>query len=64
MTGEKDRLLLIRKIKTRNVILENDELGKNKDKGMVILSNGKGDSQDDLPIDGMKHNLSQCKSNV
>jgi hypothetical protein len=39
------------------VILENDEPGKNKDKGMVSLSNGKGDSQDDLPIDGMKHNL-------
>ena len=24
---------------------------------MVSLSNGKGDSQDDLPIDGMKHDL-------
>ena len=57
MTGENDRLLLIRKIKTGNVILENDEPSKNKDKGMVSLSNGKGDSQDDLPIDGMKHNL-------
>jgi hypothetical protein len=57
MTGDKDKLLLIRKIKTGNVILENDEPGKNKDKGMVSLSNEKGDSQDDLPIDGMKHNL-------
>jgi hypothetical protein len=57
MTGEKDRLLFISKIKTGNVILENDEPGKNKDKGMVSLSNGKGDSQDDLPIDGMKHNF-------
>jgi hypothetical protein len=57
MTGEKDRLFLIRKIKTENVILENDELGKNKDKGMVSLCNGKGDSQDDLPINGMKHNF-------
>jgi hypothetical protein len=43
--------------KCGNVILENDEPGKNKDKGVVSLSNGKGDSQDDLPIDGMKHNL-------
>jgi hypothetical protein len=57
MTGEKDRLMFISKIKTGNVILENDEPGKNKDKWMVILSNGKGDSQDDLPIDGMKHNF-------
>ena len=42
MTGEKDRLLLISKIKIGNVILENDEPGKNKDKGMVSLSNEKG----------------------
>jgi hypothetical protein len=41
MTGEKDKVLLIRKIKTGNVILENDEPDKNKDKGMVSLSNGK-----------------------
>jgi hypothetical protein len=57
MTVEKDRLLFISKIKIENVILETDEPGKNKDKGMVGLSNGKGDSQYDLPIDGMKHNF-------
>jgi hypothetical protein len=57
MNGDKDKILLIRKIKIGNVILENDEPGKNKDKGMVSLSNEKGDSQDDLPIDGMKHNF-------
>jgi hypothetical protein len=57
MTGEKDRLLIIRKNKTGNVILENDEPSKNKVKWMVSLSNEKGDSQDDLPIYGMKHNF-------
>ena len=44
MTGDKDKLMLIIKIKTGNVILENAELGENKDKGMVSLSNGKKDS--------------------
>jgi hypothetical protein len=57
MTRENDRLLLISQIKIGNVILENDEPSKNKDKGMVSLSNGKGYSRDDLPINGMKHNL-------
>jgi hypothetical protein len=57
MTGDKDKLMLIRKIKTGNVILENDEPGKNKDKGMASLSNEKEIFSDDLPIDGMKHNF-------
>jgi translation elongation factor P/translation initiation factor 5A len=57
MPGDKDKLLSISKIKTGNVILENDEPGKIKDKGMVSLSNGKGDSQDDLLVDDLKHNL-------
>jgi hypothetical protein len=57
MTGEKDKVLPISKIKTGNVIFLNDELGKIKDKGMVSLSNGKGDSQDDLLVDDMKHNF-------
>jgi hypothetical protein len=57
MTGEKDKLLPISKSKTGNVILENDEPSKVKDKGMVSLSNGKGDSQDDLLIDDLKHNV-------
>jgi hypothetical protein len=39
------------------VIFENDEQGKIKDKGMVRLSNGKGDSKDDLLVDDLKHNL-------
>ena len=33
MTGDKDKLLSISKSKTRNVILENDEPGKIKDRG-------------------------------
>jgi hypothetical protein len=39
------------------VILENDELGKIKDRGMVSLSNVKGGSQYVLLVDGLKHNL-------
>jgi hypothetical protein len=57
ITGEKDKLLFISKRKTRNVMFENDELGKIKDKGMVSLSNVKGDSQDDLLVDDLKHNF-------
>jgi hypothetical protein len=44
MTGDKDKLLSISKSKTGNVILENDEPGKIKERGMVSLSNAKGDS--------------------
>jgi hypothetical protein len=44
MTREKDNLLPISKSKIGNVIFENDEPSKIKDKGMVSLSNGKGDS--------------------
>jgi hypothetical protein len=57
MTGEKDKVLPISKRKIGNVIFENDEPGKIKDKGMVSLSNGKGDSQDDLLVDDLKHNF-------
>jgi hypothetical protein len=57
MTREKDKVLPISKRKTGNVIFENDEPGKIKDKGMVSLSNGEGDSQDDLLVDDLKHNL-------
>jgi hypothetical protein len=39
------------------VILENDELGKIKDRGMVSLSNDKGDAQYVLLMDDLKHNL-------
>ena len=41
MAGDKDKLLSISKRKTENVILENDEPGKIKDRGMVSLSNDK-----------------------
>jgi hypothetical protein len=44
MTGGMDKLLCISKRKTENVILENDEPGKIKDRGMVSLSNDKGDA--------------------
>jgi hypothetical protein len=44
MTREKDKLLPISKRIKGNVILENDEPGKIKGKGMVSLINGKGDS--------------------
>jgi hypothetical protein len=35
MTGDKDKLMSINKRKTRNVIFENDETDKIKDRGMV-----------------------------
>jgi hypothetical protein len=57
MTGDKDKLLSINKSKTGNVFLENDEPGKIKDRGMMSLSNDKGDAQYDLLVDGLKHNL-------
>jgi translation elongation factor P/translation initiation factor 5A len=57
MTGDKDKLLPICKIKTGNVIFENDEPSKIKGKAMVSLSNGKGNSQDVLLVDDLKHNL-------
>jgi hypothetical protein len=57
MTRDKDKLLLISKIKTGDVILENDELGKIKDRGMVSLINVKGDAQYVLLVDGLKQNL-------
>ena len=63
MTGDKDKLMLIRKIKTRNVILENDEPGKIKDRGMVSLSNDKGDAQYVLLVDGLKHNSLSSSQN-
>jgi hypothetical protein len=44
LTRDKDKLLSISKSKIGNVILENDEPGKIKDRGMVSLSNVKGDS--------------------
>jgi hypothetical protein len=56
MTGDMDKLLCISKRKTENVILENDELGKIKDRGMGSLSNDKGDAQYVLLVDGLKHN--------
>jgi hypothetical protein len=57
MTGDKDKLLSINKRKTGNVILENDEPSKIKDRGMMSLSNDKGDAQYVLLVDGLKHNL-------
>jgi hypothetical protein len=45
MTGDKDKLLSINKNKTGNVILENNEPGKIKERGMMSLSNDKGDAQ-------------------
>jgi hypothetical protein len=57
MNGDKDKLLSISKRKTGNVILENDEPGKIKDRGMMSLSNDKGDAQYVLLVDDLKHNL-------
>jgi hypothetical protein len=39
------------------VTFGNDEPSKIKGKGTVSLSNGKGDAQDVLLVDGLKHNL-------
>jgi hypothetical protein len=58
MTGDKDKLISISKRKKRNVSFGNDEPCKIKGKWMVSLSNGKGDAQDVLLIDGLKHNCS------
>jgi hypothetical protein len=49
--------LSISKRKIGNVILENDDPGKIKDREMMSLSNDKGDSQYALLVDGLKHNL-------
>jgi hypothetical protein len=57
MTGDKDKLLSISKRKTRNVTFGNDEPSKIKGKEMVSLSNGKGDAQDVLLVDGLNYNL-------
>jgi hypothetical protein len=57
MTGDKDKLLSINKRKTGNVILENDEPGKIKDRGMMSLSNDKGDAQYVMLVDDLKHNF-------
>jgi hypothetical protein len=57
MTGDKDKFMSISKIKTGNVTFGNDEPGKIKGKGMVSLSNGKGNAQDVLLVDGLKHNF-------
>jgi hypothetical protein len=57
MNGDKDKLLSISKRKTGKVTLENDEPGKIKDRGMMSLSNDKGDAQYVLLVDDLKHNL-------
>jgi hypothetical protein len=57
MTGDKDKLSSISKRKIGNVILENDEPGKIKDRGMVSLCNDKGDAQYVILVDGLKHNF-------
>jgi hypothetical protein len=57
MTGEKDNFMSISKSKIGNVTFGNDEPGKIKGKGMASLSNGKGNSQVVLLVDGMKHNF-------
>jgi hypothetical protein len=56
LTGDMDKLLCISKRKIENVILGNDEPGKIKDRGMVSLSNDKGDAQYVLLVDSLKHN--------
>jgi hypothetical protein len=57
VTGDKDKLLSISKRKTGNVILENDEPGKIKERRMMSLSNDKGDAQYVLLVDNLKPNL-------
>jgi hypothetical protein len=56
VTRDKDKLLSISKSKIGNLIPENDEPGKIKDRGMMSLSNDKGDAQYSLLMDGLKHN--------
>jgi hypothetical protein len=57
MMGDKGKFLSLSERKLGNVTFGNDALGKIKGKGMVILSNGKGKSQDVLLVDGLKDNL-------
>jgi hypothetical protein len=57
MTGDKGKFLSLGERKSGNVTFGNDAPGKIKGKGIVILSNGKGKSQDVLLVDGLKHNL-------
>jgi hypothetical protein len=57
MNGEKSKSLTLSENKSGNVTFGNDAQGKIKGKGMVSLSNGKGQDQDVLFVDGLKHNL-------
>jgi hypothetical protein len=56
VTRDKHKLLSISKRKIGNMIPENDEPGKIKDRGMMSLSNDKGDAQYSLLVNGLKHN--------
>jgi hypothetical protein len=55
--------LSISKRKIGNVIPENDEPGKIKDRGMMSLSNDKGYAQYVLLVDGLKHNSLSSSQN-
>ena len=57
MTGDKSNFLSLSENKRGNVTFENDARGKIKGKGMVMLSNRRGKSQDVLFVDGLKDNL-------
>jgi hypothetical protein len=57
MTRDKSKFLTLSDRKSGNVTFGNDAPGKIKDKGIVILSNGKRKAQDVLFVEGLKHNL-------
>jgi hypothetical protein len=57
MTRDKGKFLSLSERKSGNVTFGNDAPGKIKGKGMVIVNNGKGKSQDVLLVDGLKHNM-------
>jgi hypothetical protein len=57
MNGYKSKFLTLSENKPGNVTFGNDVPRKIKGKGMVSLSNGKGNAQDVFFVDGLKHNL-------
>ena len=57
MTRDKSKFLSLSESKSGNVTFGNDAPRKIKGKGMVSISNGKGEAQDVLFVDGLKHNL-------
>ena len=57
MTGDRRKFATFDEKKSGNVTFGNDRAGKIKGKGLVRLSNGRGEAQDVIFVDGLKANL-------